>query len=130
LRKPIFETPFDDISTRQEKVELGKAPNHAILEYEGELRVFENRTRATTEEGAGALEAILRMLHAKKIGVHQRPGDFVAIENHFCLHGREVGHVGEPEELRRRWLIKTHNVSSYERLSRFFVPGKPGVING
>jgi hypothetical protein len=102
LRQPIFETPFDDISTYQQNVALGEAPKHAILEA----------------------------LHAKKTGIHQQPGDFVAIENDFCLHGREVGRVADPDALRRRWLMKTHNVSSYDRLSRFFLPGKPGVING
>jgi L-asparagine oxygenase len=130
LRQPIFETPFDDISTYQQNVALGEAPKHAILESDGELRVFENRTRATTNEGAAALEALLKALHAKKTGIHQQPGDFVAIENDFCLHGREVGRVADPDALRRRWLMKTHNVSSYDRLSRFFLPGKPGVING
>jgi hypothetical protein len=130
LRQPIFATPFDDISTYQEQVELGRAPNHAILEGEGELRVFENRTTATTDEGAAALKTLLKALHTNKIGVHQKPGDFVAIENDFCLHSREVGRVGDPDELRRRWLMKTHNVSSFDKLSRFFLPGKPGVING
>jgi hypothetical protein len=130
LRQPIFETPFDDISTYQENVELGKAPHHAILEKEGELRVFEKRTRATTEDGAAALDALLGALHAHKFGIHQKPGDFVAIENDFCLHGREVGRVSDPEDLRKRWLMKTHNVSSYDSLSQFFVPGKSGVING
>lgn len=130
LRQPIFATPFDDVSMRQNSIALGDAPNHAIIEGDVEFRVFENRTSATTPDGAAALEALLRALHEHKIGIHQVPGDFVAIENDYCLHGREVGRVNSPTELRRRWLMKTHNVKSLAKFAGMLLPDRPAVING
>lgn len=130
LRQPLFATPFDDVSKLQQNVELGERPNHAILEHEVELRVFEQRTTATTQESSRALDDLLHAMHKLKTGLHQKPGDFVAIENDFCLHGREVHRVNSPVELRRRWLMKTHNVTSLSKLSRFFMQDRPAVING
>lgn len=130
LRLPIYRTPYDDISKRQSNVALGEAPDHAILERDVELRVFEGRTIATTPEGAAALKALLLSMHDNKVGIHQTPGDFVAIENDFCLHGREVKRVTSVDDLRKRWLIKTHNVVSLGKLDGHFLPDRPRVING
>lgn len=130
LRQPVFGTPYDDVSQVQRYIDLGEAPDHAILENEMELRVFENRTIGRTPAAERALRKLLSAMHALKIGIHQRPGDFVAIENDFCLHGKEVRQVNAPDELRRRWLIKSHNVTSLDRLGRYFLQDRPSVING
>jgi hypothetical protein len=46
------------------------------------------------------------------------------------IHGREVKQLRDIESLKRRWLMKTHNVNSLRAFEQYFLPGRYGVVNG
>ncbi len=129
LRGERFHTPYDDIST-QDGSGLGDAPNHAVVSGDDGLRLFEGRTRGIDPEAQEALEACIAALHENKVRYTPVPGDMVAFSNDHLLHGREVHAIRDMESMRRRWLMKTHNVYSLEPLERYFVAGRYGVVDG
>ena len=130
LRKPWFHTPYDDLTLRGARVALGRAPAHAVLACESDLRFFEHRTEALDSRGTDALEKLAAAVHACKRRVLMRPGDFVSIANNLSLHGKEVGRIGDPREQRRRWSIKTVNVHVVAPHLRHMVAGTDYLING
>ena len=125
-----FRTPFDDVSTRETTVELGATPDHAVLSEHDGARVFEGRTVGCDEEAQRALDAFVVALHRRKQVRTSLPGDSVSFSNRHVIHGREVGRIGDLEELKRRWLMKTHNVFSLSTYEDFFVSERYGVVNG
>lgn len=129
LRSERFHTPYDDIST-QAGHGLGEAPNHAVVSGEAGVRLFEGRTRGIDPAAQRTLDACVAALHAKKVRYTPLPGDLVAFSNDHLLHGREVDAIRDIESMRRRWLMKTHNVHSLEPLEGHFVAGRYGVVDG
>ncbi|MDQ3935485.1 MAG: hypothetical protein M3340_12735 [Actinomycetota bacterium] len=129
LRQERFHTPYDDIST-QGGSRLGRAPDHAVVTGDAGVRLFEGRTRGTDPEAELALDACVAALHRLKVRYTPGPGDLVAFSNDHLLHGREVVAVRDIESMRRRWLMKTHNVYALEPLERFFLSDRYGVVDG
>jgi hypothetical protein len=130
LRQERFHTPFDDVSLRENEVRLGEARAHAVLSDDDGARVFEGRTKGLDEEAQEALDAFIGALHEHKrlrVGV---PGDSVSFSNRHVVHGREVRQVRDLDELRKRWLMKTHNVFSLSAFEEFFLADRYGVVNG
>lgn len=129
LRQTLFNTPYDDISVKDGRLS-GDAKEHAIINGEYGLKVFEGRTKGTTSQAQDALDELIERLHQYKISLTMQPGDFVSFHNHFILHGKEVIKINNIESLKQRWSMKTHNVSHLEKYSDFFIPGRYGVVNG
>lgn len=129
LRDERFHTPYDDISTQGGSV-LGKAPNHAVVSGDDGVRLFEGRTRGIDPEAERALAACIAALHEKKVRYTPAPGEMVAFSNDHLLHGREVHAIRDLESMRRRWLMKTHNVRSLEPLEGYFLADRYGVVDG
>lgn len=130
LHEARFRTPYDDVSTRESTVALGETPVHAVLSDHDGARIFEGRTTADDDEGRRALDAFITALHRRKQIRTSEPGDSVSFSNRHVIHGREVGRIGDLEELKRRWLMKTHNVFSLATYEDFFVTDRYGVVNG
>ena len=129
LRGERFHTPYDDIST-QDGDRLGRAPNHAVVSGDAEVRLFEGRTRGIDPEAQQALDACVAALHELKVRYTPGPGDMVAFSNDHLLHGREVHAIRDLKSMRRRWLMKTHNVYALEPFEKFFLKDRYGVVDG
>jgi hypothetical protein len=127
-----FYTPFDDLSTYGNKVELGRAKNHAILlnEEELDLAYFENRTEGLTEEAQKVVDKIKRLLHELKAPHLMLPGEFISVSNNHSLHGKDVGEITDPEQQKTRWIMKTVNVWDLEKHALHFMDGTDCIVNG
>lgn len=130
LREPIFFTPIDEVSTRETGIEFAPPAPHPAISGDSEIKVFEGRTVGQTPEAQEALKVLLATLHATKLSWVTQPGDSVAFSNMHIVHGRELHGPIDLEALRRRWLIKTHNVSSLHEFERHFISDRYGVVNG
>lgn len=130
LMQEQFYTPYDDVSTKETGINLGRAKNHAIITGDAEIKVFEGRTVGLTDEAQAALDVLIRELHANKITHIGKPGDCVSFANNYVIHGREVRQLRDIESLKRRWLMKTHNVYSLHEFEQYFLPERYGVVNG
>ncbi len=129
MRRPLFHTPFDDLSTVGTR-ELGEADKHPVLGPIGDLRYFETRTRGLTPAADAALRELDVILHTLKQRVFIEPGDFVVTYNNYTIHAKEVVHVADEELLKARWIIKTVNVDSMAPNLRHLVPGTDHLIDG
>ena len=130
LERKAFHTPFDDLTVSAKNVELGEAEKHAVIIDSGDIRFFENRTIGLDEEASVALQKLVTLLHARKRRVLLQPGDFVAIQNNWSLHGKELGQIAEPELLPTRWMIKTVNVFDPASCRAHLMPGSSYLVNG
>jgi hypothetical protein len=125
-----FYTPFDDVTVHSDNVSLGRAVDHAILIENQGAKVFEGRTEGLDEEAQQALNRFLAALHRHKQLRVSVPGDSVTFSNHDVIHGREVHQIRDLESLKKRWLLKTHNVYSLDAFEEFFLADHFGVVNG
>ncbi|MBB3005460.1 TauD/TfdA family dioxygenase [Cupriavidus alkaliphilus] len=130
LRQTEFYTPFDDLTTSENRVDVGRAPNHPILSGDADIRFFENRTEGLTARAKAAVAELLEVAHAHKAKVLMRPGDFVSIANNLSLHGKEIHRVASEEQKAKRWSIKTVNVQSIAPHVRRLVEGTDYLVNG
>lgn len=130
LREVEFHTPYDDLTIRAAKVDVGEAPPHAVLTDELDLRFFEGRTTGLTDRARVAVDRLVEMLHALKARVLLMPGDFLSEHNNFSIHCKEIVHVHDPEALKTRWIIKTVNVDDLDAHRQHYVPGCYGIVNG
>ena len=133
LRQRRFHTPFDDISTSENRVldDVDRtADAHALLFGECGIRVFEGRTVGLDVEAAEALAQVLALLHVHKRSFVNRPGELVGFANDAVIHGREARRVVDRAALTQRWLMKTHNVWSLTAHELFFEPDAYGVVHG
>src|SRR5580704_13944419 len=130
LSSERFYTPFDDVTTLSENVSLGRAKDHPILIEQQGAKVFEGRTVGLDEESQDVLDRFLAALHRHKQLRVSVPGDSVTFSNDHVIHGREVNELRDIESLKKRWLLKTHNVYSLQSFEEFFLPGRFGVVNG
>ncbi|MET8680905.1 hypothetical protein ABZW18_25815 [Streptomyces sp. NPDC004647] len=130
LSSPRFYTPFDDVSTTNSKVKLGRAKDHPVLIEEQGAKVFEGRTKGLDEEAKSVLARFIEALHRNKRVRISRPGDSVTFSNHHVIHGREVHKITDLDSLKQRWLLKTHNVHSLQAFEEFFLEDRFGVVNG
>lgn len=132
MKREEFYTPFDDLSTYGNKVELGRAKNHAILLNEDELDLayFENRTEGLTDEAQKVVDKIKRLLHELKAPHLMLPGEFISVSNNHCLHGKDVGEITDIEQQKSRWIMKTVNVWELGKHSEHFIDGTDCIVNG
>lgn len=130
LSSARFYTPFDDVTTHSGNVSLGRAKDHAVLIEQQGAKVFEGRTEGLDEEAQQALDRFLVALHRNKRLRVSVPGDSVTFSNHDVIHGREVRELRDLESLKKRWLLKTHNVYSLQAFDEFFLADRFGVVNG
>lgn len=130
LSSDRFYTPFDDVTTHSGNISLGRAKNHRVLIEQQGAKVFEDRTEGLDDEAQQALDRFLAALHRHKRLRVSVPGDSVTFSNDHVIHGREVREVRDLESLKRRWLLKTHNVYSLRSFEEFFLADRFGVVNG
>lgn len=131
LRSREFYTPFDDLSTMGDgRLELGEADMHPIIGGEDDVRYFENRTVGVTEAAKAIVPKVTKALHSLKQRVFIEPGDFVVTYNNHTVHAKEVVHVGDPDALQTRWIIKTVNVDDVTPHREHLVPGTQHLVNG
>ncbi|WP_163998571.1 hypothetical protein [Pyxidicoccus caerfyrddinensis] len=134
LREPNFYTPYDDLTTYNDKdARLGDAAMHPVVQGKVDFVYFENRTIAYSDEGKAAIVKLNEALHALKGRVLMRPGDFVSSSNNTGLHGKDVGEIRDAYQHKIRWSIKTVNVSDLEQHRQHYkeyVPGHYAVVNG
>ncbi|MET1170602.1 hypothetical protein [Paenibacillus amylolyticus] len=132
MKQEVFYTPFDDLSTYGNKIELGRANNHAILlnEEELDLAYFENRTEGLTEEAQQVVDKIKRLLHELKAPHLMLPGEFISVSNNHSLHGKDVGEITDVEQQKIRWIMKTVNVWDLKKHSHHFMEGTDCIVNG
>lgn len=132
LRKPLFNTPYDDLTLASSNVKLGEAPNHPVLGGAEvyDIRFFENRTKGVTPEAQGAVDEIVSQLHALKKRLLILPGDFIGSANNECIHNKEVVHIGDESAIYNRWLMKTVNVRSLDSHKQHMRTGEVRIVNG
>jgi hypothetical protein len=132
LRAEEFYTPYDDLTTSSSNVKLGSANNHPVLGGAAwyDIRFFENRTVGLTERAKVAVAELCKKLHELKKPILILRGDFIGAANNECIHCKLVGALGEPAEVRRRWLMKTVNVRSLVAHLQHLRGGVGRVING
>lgn len=130
LRKERFYTPFDDISTQESRLGLGRAKDHAVVTEDDGVKVFEGRTVGLDEKAQAAIETFIAALHRNKISYTTKPGDCISFSNNHVIHGREVRALRDVESLKQRWLMKTHNVYSLRSFEQYFLSERYGVVNG
>ncbi|EEB63417.1 hypothetical protein [Corynebacterium amycolatum] len=129
LRQPRFHTPFDDLSVVGDK-ELGEASLHPILDRLQNLRFFEGRTTGIDPEAEAAVAEVSNMLHDLKLPIFLPVGDMLITFNNHCIHAKDVGELKAPDELSRRWIMKTVNVDSIVPHLAHVVPGTNHLIDG
>jgi len=136
LKQPLFSTPYDDITLMEAKRagrELSELPLHPIWVGEYDMRFFITRTVGVNEQAQKALEKLETSLHRCKKRVQFQPGNFLSIHNTNSLHAKEIGHIGNAEELAIRWLIKTYSIDDASVLVNNIdnlIEGKPYLVNG
>lgn len=129
LREQRFYTPFDDLSVVGDKA-LGEASRHPVLDRKWNIRFFEGRTVGVDAEAHAAVAEVAGRLHELKVPVFLPAGDMLITYNNHCIHAKDVGDLRAPEELSRRWIMKTVNVDSTVPHLAHVVPGTEYLIDG
>ncbi|MBN2900175.1 MAG: hypothetical protein JXO44_15520 [Clostridia bacterium] len=132
LKKPIFYTPFDDLTMHNSTIQLDKADVHQILggATPTDIRFFENRTEGQTKEARMAVARLIEVIHLRKKRVLIQAGDLLGSANNDCLHNKEFGILRDHNALKERWLMKTVNVRSLHEHLSHFIDTRPRIVNG
>lgn len=130
LRKTNFHTPFDDLTTKTGRYNVGEAKLHPILSGDNDIRFFENRTKGIDADSNELVDRVKTAMHKVKKRVQMCPGDFIGVANNHSVHGKEVGDLGAPEEAWKRWTMKTVNVDSTIPHRTYLVPGSDYLVAG
>lgn len=135
LRQPWFKTPFDAYSSDSNITQLSSSA-HRILIEENSFRYYDTRT--TVLEGAPveawkALVALKNSLQiSPKVRVCIQNQDLLMIPNQQGLHSRNIINLIDINKVRERYLLKTYNFSSKERMSihnNHFSNGISGLVS-
>jgi L-asparagine oxygenase len=134
LRQPYFQTPFDDYSRDSNPVQVDSEP-HVILEEAQCFRYYDTRTKPLCHAPVEARDALLALKDAIVKSQRERVsidiGDLLCVANQAGLHNRELVEVTDPEQARRRWLLKTYSFRSAAHMARYerwFSPDCPGRV--
>lgn len=130
LAEPIFYTEHEVIAVHGGKDKAGVEVKP--IYYPGSditFVYFEQRTTSNEERGLKAIARMDEALHAMKERIYLQPGDFVAINNNACIHGREVVDIQDMEAHKKRWLMKTWNVNTIDGIADLLVPERFHVVN-
>lgn len=131
LGQKIYFTPFDDLTKFGDKSDtLGKAELHTVIYDQYNLAYFEGRTRSDVPEGMQVIKKLNDLLHSLKEPIHLLPGEFISSENNLSIHGKEVIHIGDEEELKKRWLMKTVNIFADRSIQQHLAENSEFVVKG
>ncbi|WP_152640403.1 taurine catabolism dioxygenase TauD [Xanthomonas sp. MUS 060] len=134
LRQPLFCTPYDEYSRDSNSLQVNSKP-HTVLEESHCFRYYETRTKPLPDAPIEAWEAVLALkdaiVRANKARVRIGMGDLFSFPNQAGLHNRDIMELGDPEQARLRWLLKTYSFRSPEYMRRFqgaFYTGVDGFV--
>lgn len=134
LRQPYFYTPFDEYS-RDSNKQQDISDAHYILEDIHTFRYYETRTTYLHNAPPEAKDALLALknaiLLAEKDFIHINTGELFVFPNQQGLHNRLILEVKDPEEARKRWLLKTYNFKNTPEMEKHlshFHAGNPGLV--
>lgn len=130
LRKPIFYTPFDDLTVLDGNYDVGEADKHPILSGDYDIRFFENRTVGLDTHSEAIVQKLINIMHKVKNRVQMLPGDFIAVANNYSVHGKEIIELNNPDAAWERWMMKTVNVDDISSHSKHLVNGTNYLIQG
>lgn len=134
LRQPYFCTPFDEYSKDSNKKQ-DVSDAHYILEDIHTFRYYETRTTVLDDAPVLAKDALLALknaiLLAEKDHVHINTGELFVFPNQQGLHNRLILEVRDPEEAKKRWLLKTYNFKDTQSMEKYlgqFHADIPGLV--
>lgn len=134
LRQPYFQTPFDEYSKDSNK-EQDVSDAHYILEDIHTFRYYETRTTVLNDAPVIAKDALLALKDAislaQKDYIHINTGELFVFPNQQGLHNRLILEVSDPEEAKKRWLLKTYNFKNTQSMEKYlqqFHADIPGLV--
>lgn len=130
LRKPLFAAPrpveVANINEygRRDGAYYEKRP--MLVKFNGyeTLMYHEGCHEAFDDAGREAIARLREVLHRNKHDLFLQERDFVAIGNNSCMHARHVVAINDPEQHKRRWVMKTWVVNDLEQHRQHFIPGR------
>jgi L-asparagine oxygenase len=108
LHTPVFTTRIDESFVRGAGWGETRVGGVAALTGPSErprIHVDFAETRSTTPEGNEALSALRRAVWETRLEVRMRPGDLIAIDNRYAMHGRTP--FVPRYDGNDRWLLRT-----------------------
>jgi hypothetical protein len=134
LRGPHYITPYDVLS-RDNNGALSVSDVHPILENDHSFRYLDTTTTVTADAPEAAKDALLALknalVRAEKTRHRILQGDLFTFANQDGLHSRDKMEINDPEEARRRWLLKTYafrNQQAADRYADKWLDGVPGRV--
>ncbi|PHM64864.1 taurine catabolism dioxygenase TauD, TfdA family protein [Xenorhabdus stockiae] len=122
LEKEIFQTDVDDRS-KENNSSWQSSATHAIFLKENLIRYQDTFTRPIDQDNIDAIKAILELKHAmsrsEKLRHMIKKGDLLIFGNQTGIHNREWIDVKNPEEGRKRWLLKTYSLDNEEKVQQY-----------
>jgi L-asparagine oxygenase len=128
LSQPLFRTDFGQRRSVSGKVEASEPSVHPILAPGGDLLYFRGTTEAIAPEHAVLVSLVDGFVATLQRRISFGPGDFVVVWNNHVIHSKEVVRVGDPAQLRTRWILKSVNIDSVESHRREFVAGSSYLV--
>jgi hypothetical protein len=134
LARPHFVTPFDVVS-RDNNRNLTVSEKHPILLGTSGIRYLDTHTTVASDAPPEAKDALLALKNALTRATKKRhrilEGDLLTFANQNGLHSRERIEVGDLEQARSRWLLKTYafrDQSTADRHAARWVGGVAGMV--
>lgn len=134
LRRPHFITPYDVLS-RDNNGALSVSDVHPILENAHSFRYLDTTTTVTEDAPEVAKDALLALknalVRAPKTRHRLLDGDLFTFANQDGLHSRDKMEINDPDEARRRWLLKTYAFRDQQAADRYadkWLDGVPGRV--
>ncbi len=120
LREPWFTTPFDAYSSDSNITQLSSG-SHRILIEENSFRYYDTRTTVLEGSPVEAWKALVALKNSlqlsPKVRVRIQNQDLLLMPNQQGLHSRNIINLIDINKVRERYLLKTYNFSSKERMS-------------
>ena len=134
LSEQHFITPYDRFS-RDSNNEQIKSEPHAIINENGNIRYYENRTTPINKEDENSINA----LQAFKSALEKAPQDSIIVKENSLLmlpnmnglHEKRIQSSSDDNSLMNRWLLKTYNFANTSTMNTHksnFHPSQTGLV--
>ncbi|MFQ1004876.1 taurine catabolism dioxygenase TauD [Gilliamella sp. CG22] len=122
LSQKIFQTDVDDRS-RESNKNWHSSTIHAILLEKDQIRYQDTFTRPQDPNDIRAIKALLElkdaMSQSEKLRHMIKKGEMLIFGNQTGIHNREWIDVNDPEQGRKRWLLKTYSFSDTSKVHEY-----------